>query len=127
MPSTNPKSTPAPRPGTPLTVLVDAEFARDLTVLMRTGMGAAQAVGEAVNIVAGAYANAWQTGRIPAGVAPKIVGFDIAPPSTARNESPCAAQGCKRSVTQPVRGRPRRYCSPACRVRAHRSRKVTER
>ncbi|WP_199551963.1 hypothetical protein [Streptomyces sp. N35] len=77
-----------------MTVLVDAEFARDLSVLMRTGMGAAQAVGQAVNIVAGAYANAWQTGRMPAGQRPRIVGFDIAPPAEGGERAPEAGSRC---------------------------------
>lgn len=34
----------------------------------------------------------------------------------------CAAPGCDQPVPQQVTGRPARYCSPACRVRAHRAR-----
>jgi hypothetical protein len=38
------------------------------------------------------------------------------------NEIPCPAPGCGHAVTQATRGRPARYCSTACRVRAHRRR-----
>lgn len=34
----------------------------------------------------------------------------------------CAAPDCDQPVAQQVTGRPARYCSPACRVRAHRAR-----
>ncbi|MBC9719720.1 hypothetical protein H9Y04_45425 [Streptomyces sp. TRM66268-LWL] len=51
MPTPNATTPTPPRPGTPLTVLVDPEFARDLGVLMQTGMTAAEAIGEAVNIL----------------------------------------------------------------------------
>lgn len=38
-----------------------------------------------------------------------------------RNETPCPAQGCGATVRQPATGRPRRFCSTTCRVRAHRA------
>lgn len=43
-------------------------------------------------------------------------------PSTGAecNETRCQAADCARVLTQPATGRPRRFCSPACRVRAHR-------
>jgi hypothetical protein len=34
----------------------------------------------------------------------------------------CAAPGCTKSVTERAAGRPARFCSTACRVRAHRHR-----
>lgn len=40
-----------------------------------------------------------------------------------RNEIPCRAAGCGNAIApRPGRGRPARYCSPACRLRAHRAR-----
>lgn len=36
------------------------------------------------------------------------------------NETRCSQ--CRSAMRQPITGRPRQYCSPACRVRAHRSR-----
>lgn len=39
----------------------------------------------------------------------------------ACNETRCAAPGCGLPVVQPTSGRRRRYCSTACRVRAHRA------
>ncbi|MFH8742094.1 XF1762 family protein [Streptomyces albidoflavus] len=39
-----------------------------------------------------------------------------------RNEITCPAPGCGGPVAQSRRGRPARYCSPACRLRAHRRR-----
>lgn len=46
---------------------------------------------------------------------------------TLRNETggtTCAAPGCTNPVTQQALGRLVRYCSPACRVRAHRQRRA---
>lgn len=40
------------------------------------------------------------------------------------NETRCAAPGCGLPVTQPTSGRRRRYCSTACRVRAHRAKEA---
>ncbi|WP_228535699.1 DNA methylase [Nocardia sp. BSTN01] len=40
----------------------------------------------------------------------------------ACNETRCHAPGCRTSIAQPTTGRPRRFCSGACRVRAHRAR-----
>ena len=40
--------------------------------------------------------------------------------STECNETRC--EDCERAIRQPATGRRRRYCSPACRVRAHRKR-----
>ncbi len=37
----------------------------------------------------------------------------------------CAAPGCTETVAEQPTGRPARYCSPACRVRAHRHRNAT--
>lgn len=43
------------------------------------------------------------------------------PTATAEcNETRCQAADCAKVLTQPATGRPRRFCSPACRVRAHR-------
>jgi DNA adenine methylase len=39
---------------------------------------------------------------------------------TGCNETRCAATDCAKVLTQTATGRPRRYCSTACRVRAHR-------
>lgn len=44
-------------------------------------------------------------------------------PAPECNETPCQAPGCDQSVRQPTTGRPRRFCSPTCRVRAHRASK----
>lgn len=40
----------------------------------------------------------------------------------ACNETRCQAPGCRTPITQPGTGRPRQFCSGACRVRAHRRR-----
>jgi DNA adenine methylase len=40
------------------------------------------------------------------------------------NETPCEAEECGLLVRQPATGRRRRYCSTACRVRAHRAAKT---
>ena len=37
------------------------------------------------------------------------------------NETRCAASGCGKVLTRASTGRPARFCSPACRVRAHRA------
>ena len=39
----------------------------------------------------------------------------------------CAADGCSQPITDVSRGRPRHYCSNACRQRAYRQRVATER
>jgi len=41
-----------------------------------------------------------------------------------RNEMSCPAPGCGRPFQQATRGRPARYCSAACRLRAHRQRQA---
>ncbi|MFI6513718.1 hypothetical protein ACIBCT_39455 [Streptosporangium sp. NPDC050855] len=41
-------------------------------------------------------------------------------PAEACNETLCEAPECGLTVRQPATGRRRRYCSTACRVRAHR-------
>jgi DNA adenine methylase len=41
---------------------------------------------------------------------------------TESNETPCQRQGCHRTLNQPRTGRPRMYCSNACRTAAHRQR-----
>jgi DNA adenine methylase len=38
------------------------------------------------------------------------------------NETRCAEPSCQKVIRQSTTGRPRRFCSPACRVRAHRAR-----
>ncbi|WP_030682521.1 MerR family transcriptional regulator [Streptomyces sp. NRRL B-1347] len=43
------------------------------------------------------------------------------PPAPPRDENPCP--GCREPVPRPSRGRPRRYCSHACRQRAYRARR----
>ncbi|MFF4867170.1 hypothetical protein ACFY3J_37025 [Streptomyces sp. NPDC001231] len=64
-------STP-PKPGKALSVKVDAHLYDDLAVMLRTGMTLSDAVRTAVSIVAGAYRNTWESGRIPEGVMPDI-------------------------------------------------------
>ncbi|MEI5097982.1 MerR family transcriptional regulator [Streptomyces sp. PmtG] len=44
-----------------------------------------------------------------------------AAPAPPRDEKPCP--GCRAPVPRPPRGRPRTYCSPACRQRAYRARR----
>lgn len=44
------------------------------------------------------------------------------PASASCNETSCEAPGCDHAVQQPTTGRRRRFCSAACRVRAHRHR-----
>ena len=39
---------------------------------------------------------------------------------TPVSNTPCGNAECDRAVTQPVRGRFRKYCSDACRIRVHR-------
>ncbi|WP_306358983.1 MULTISPECIES: DNA adenine methylase [unclassified Nocardia] len=39
------------------------------------------------------------------------------------NETRCAAPGCAKVLTRASTGRPARFCSPSCRVRAHRARR----
>ncbi|WP_341537712.1 XF1762 family protein [Mycobacteroides abscessus] len=41
------------------------------------------------------------------------------------NETRCAAPGCSTVINQPATGRKRLHCSPACRVRAHRARRLS--
>ncbi|WP_312884802.1 DNA adenine methylase [Nocardia barduliensis] len=43
--------------------------------------------------------------------------------NTVCNETRCPAPGCGLPVRQPATGRPRRFCSGACRTRAHRASK----
>ncbi|MFF0104517.1 hypothetical protein [Streptomyces hirsutus] len=64
-------STP-PKPGKALSVKVDPHLYDDLTVMLRTGMTLSDAVRHAVRIVADGYRGAWESGRIPQGVAPDI-------------------------------------------------------
>jgi hypothetical protein len=40
---------------------------------------------------------------------------------SSRDESCCACPGCPNPVPRNTRGRPRLYCTPACRMAAHRS------
>jgi hypothetical protein len=39
---------------------------------------------------------------------------------SSRNENHCARPGCPNPVPRNLRGRPRLYCTPACRMAAHR-------
>jgi len=39
---------------------------------------------------------------------------------SSRNENSCARPGCRNPVPRNPRGRPRLYCTPACRAAAHR-------
>lgn len=39
---------------------------------------------------------------------------------SSRNENRCARTGCDNPVPRNLRGRPRLYCTPACRMAAHR-------
>ncbi|MCP3769512.1 hypothetical protein [Streptomyces sp. MAR25Y5] len=64
-------STP-PKPGKALSVKVDARLYDDLAVMLRAGMTLSDAVRTAVGIVADGYRGAWESGRIPDGVAPEI-------------------------------------------------------
>ena len=41
------------------------------------------------------------------------------------NETQCEAPGCGTEIEQPETGRRRRFCSGKCRVRLHRSQKVS--
>ena len=41
------------------------------------------------------------------------------------NETRCEAPGCGTEIEQPETGRRRRFCSGKCRVRLHRSQKVS--
>lgn len=41
---------------------------------------------------------------------------------SSHNESRCARPGCPNPVPRNTRGRPRLYCTPACRMAAHRYR-----
>ena len=41
-------------------------------------------------------------------------------PISSRNENRCARTGCINPVPRNPRGRPRLYCTPACRAAAHR-------
>ncbi|MEV7089444.1 XF1762 family protein [Streptomyces sp. NPDC093085] len=43
-----------------------------------------------------------------------------------RNEKRCPAPACGKPIHQAARGRPARYCSPACRLRAHRQRTTSK-
>jgi DNA adenine methylase len=42
------------------------------------------------------------------------------------NETRCAETSCRKVIRQPATGRPRRYCGPACRVKAHRRRSAAK-
>ncbi len=42
------------------------------------------------------------------------------PGISSRNENQCARTGCPNPVPRNPRGRPRLYCTPACRMAAHR-------
>lgn len=54
----------------------------------------------------------------------QVIDFRNAEPAQEadRNETRCAEPGCLKVIRQPATGRPRRFCSDACRVRAHRAR-----
>ncbi|WP_207222717.1 MerR family transcriptional regulator [Herbihabitans rhizosphaerae] len=75
-------------------------------------------------------------GRVPAlglveaartrGPAPEPARDDSAARDAKRDESP-ACEVCGHSITVPERGRPRRYCSRACRQRAYRARRRASR
>lgn len=49
-----------------------------------------------------------------------IVATETSTGITSPNENRCARPGCPNTVPRNTRGRPRLYCSPACRTAAHR-------
>lgn len=61
-----------PQPGKALSVKVDEILYDDLASMLQTGMTLSDAVRTAVSIVAGAYRNCWESGRIPEGVMPQV-------------------------------------------------------
>ena len=44
----------------------------------------------------------------------------VSSPRETPGAAPCARPGCQNRVTRNPRGRPRLYCTPACRTRTHR-------
>lgn len=64
----------------------------------------------------------WEKARLAAPPLPSLAELR----NGIRNEIPCPAPGCGTPVAQAARGRPARYCSPACRLRAHRHRTASE-
>ncbi|MBP5875684.1 DeoR family transcriptional regulator [Streptomyces scabiei] len=79
-PASAPDAPPAaPADADRLTVDLDDQLRADLATMTRTGMTSWDAIATAVSIVAGTYRNAWASGRIPDGVAPRILTCNIAP------------------------------------------------
>ncbi|MFE4328718.1 hypothetical protein ACFRQM_04465 [Streptomyces sp. NPDC056831] len=78
--TTETKTPTIPPVGKPLTVRVQDEGMRDdLSVIMRTGCTASDAVRQALYIVANAYYAAWGNGHYPPGTAPQIIAHQLAP------------------------------------------------
>lgn len=61
----------APKVGKTVSVRVDAQFAEDLEVLMKTGFNASEAVKYCANMLAVAYHRAWQQGICEEGEVPE--------------------------------------------------------
>ncbi|WP_371791917.1 hypothetical protein OG217_23220 [Streptomyces sp. NBC_01023] len=59
----------------------------------------------------------WEQSR---SIAPPLSLADLR--NAIRNENTCTADDCNNPLPHATRGRPALYCSPACRVRAHRAR-----
>ncbi|MFG2678307.1 hypothetical protein [Streptomyces sp. NPDC048392] len=94
-------STP-PKPGKALSVKVDPQLYDDLATLMRTGMTLSDAVRQAAAIVASAYRNAWEDGRIPDGMSPQITHVMVRPYDGLRATGPTAG-----APVTPAGGEPR--------------------
>ena len=73
------QSEDAPTPPSSLVIELDGQLRRDLATMTRTGLDSWEAVATAVSIVAGTYRNAWASGRVPVGVAPRILSCNVAP------------------------------------------------
>ena len=84
-------STP-PDPGKALSVKVDQILYDDLATMMATGMTLSDAVRTAVSIVAGGYRNAWESGRIPRHVMPKVTHLMVRRYDVARGRHTAGAK-----------------------------------
>lgn len=91
-----------PPPGKGLSVKVDEILYDDLATMMQTGMTQSDAVRTAVSIVAGAYRNCWESGRIPEGVTPQITHCMV-----RRYDGPRTAGNTADGAVRPVGGEQR--------------------